>query len=101
MEPDFDLVGTEERQKVLALLRELGWNATSFQILEPGFRYWFAAEHACVAYVDTGRAWVAAGAPLAEFARLSAVADDFERAAREAGRRAVLFATEARFIEQS
>ena len=49
--------------RVLDLLRQHGWNATSFQVLEPGFEYWFDAD-ACVAYVDTGRAWVAAGAPI-------------------------------------
>ena len=52
------------RQRVLSLLRAFGWNATSFQLLEPGLRYWFH-EHGCVAYVDTGRAWVAGGAPVA------------------------------------
>ena len=30
-----------DRQRALALLRRHGWNATSFQILEPGFLYWF------------------------------------------------------------
>ena len=50
-----------ERERVLALLQRHGWNSTSFQILEPGFRYWFDGDDACVAYVDTGRAWVAAG----------------------------------------
>ncbi|HET6983586.1 MAG TPA: hypothetical protein VFI53_15695, partial [Myxococcaceae bacterium] len=61
-----------ERRRVLAVLRRHGWNATSFQVLEPGFQYWFADEDACVAYVDTGRSWVAAGAPLTDPARLSA-----------------------------
>src|SRR5438093_1404239 len=70
-----------ERLRVLALLKRYGWNATSFQILEPGFRYWFderseetggraprgidERSEACVGYVDTGRAWVAAGSPVA------------------------------------
>jgi phosphatidylglycerol lysyltransferase len=64
-----------ERRRVLAVLRRHGWNATSFQVLEPGFQYWFADEDACVACVDTGRAWVAAGAPLTEPARLREVAE--------------------------
>jgi len=52
---------TDDRvDRVLALLKRYGWNATSFQILEPGFRYWFLGDEACVGYVDTGRAWVAA-----------------------------------------
>ena len=42
---------TPERERALALLRQHGWNATSFQILEPGFRYWFDGGDACVAYL--------------------------------------------------
>ncbi|HVV49316.1 MAG TPA: hypothetical protein VHO06_06645, partial [Polyangia bacterium] len=70
-----------DRQRALALLRRHGWNATSFQILEPGFSYWFDADEACVAYLDTGRAWVAAGAPIAEPRRAPAVALAFAAAA--------------------
>lgn len=87
------------RRRVLAVLRRFGWNATSFQILEPGFEYWFYGEDACVAYVDTGRAWVAAGAPVAAETALTEIALAFMRAAREQGRRAVFFATEHRFVE--
>ncbi|HEY1908284.1 MAG TPA: DUF2156 domain-containing protein [Myxococcaceae bacterium] len=88
-----------ERRRVLAVLRRHGWNATSFQVLEPGFRYWFADEDACVAYVDTGRAWVAAGAPLTERARLREVAEAFHRRALEAHRRLAFFAVEQRVVE--
>jgi len=82
---------------VLALLERHGWNATSFQILEPGFRYWFDGDDACVGYVDTGRAWVAAGVPIAPPERLAQVSERFAAAATAAGRRACWFATEARF----
>ena len=54
-------------------------------------------DDACVAYVDTGRAWVAAGAPLAPERRLAEVTATFIAAARAEGRRACLFATEERF----
>lgn len=83
--------------RVLDLLRQHGWNATSFQVLEPGFEYWFDGD-ACVAYVDTGRAWVAAGAPIAAEARLGRVASAFVATARAARRRACFFATERRFV---
>ena len=88
-----------ERRRVLELLRRFGWNATSFQILEPGFSYWFASDDACVAYVDTGRAWVAGGAPVADPARLAEVAAAFVERAREKGRRVAFFATERRFAD--
>jgi phosphatidylglycerol lysyltransferase len=80
-----------------ALARRFGWNATSFQVLEPGYAYFFPDDDACVAYVDTGRAWVAAGPPLADDARLSTVAAAFVEAARAASRRACFFGTEERF----
>ncbi|MFO0727835.1 MAG: DUF2156 domain-containing protein [Myxococcota bacterium] len=86
-----------DRARVLRLLKQHGWNATSFQTLEPGFSYWFDAERAAVAYVDTGRAWVAAGAPIAAEPELLAVAQRFLEAARASGRRACFFAVEERF----
>lgn len=86
------------RARVLALLRAHGWNATSFQVLETGFSYWFDPAHdACVAYVDTGRAWVAAGGPIASDADLAATTLAFARDAMNANRRAAFFAVEARF----
>ncbi|RJS18350.1 hypothetical protein DRW03_24780 [Corallococcus sp. H22C18031201] len=89
-----------ERARVLSLLRQYGWNATSFQVLQPGFAYWFdAAGDGCVAYVDTGGAWVAAGAPIASHERVREVALEFQQAARGAGRRVCFFATEPRFAE--
>ncbi len=88
-----------ERERALALLKRFGWNATSFQCLEPGFQYWFDDEDACVAYVDTGRAWVAAGAPIAPPARFADVARRFLRAAAEADRRVCFFAVEQRFVD--
>jgi phosphatidylglycerol lysyltransferase len=92
-----------ERAMVVALVRRYGWNATSFQVLEPGYCYFFDGGDgdACVAYVDTGSAWVAGGAPLAREDRMPAVAEAFIAAARAAGRRACLFATEERFTAQS
>src|SRR5690349_15882969 len=89
-----------EREHVLALLKRHGWNATSFQVLDADFQYWFdASGDACVAYVDTGRAWVVAGAPIAPEARMREVTARFEAAAKAAGRRICFFATEPRFAE--
>ncbi|HXU64200.1 MAG TPA: phosphatidylglycerol lysyltransferase domain-containing protein, partial [Polyangia bacterium] len=87
----------EDRARALALLREHGWNATSFQILEPGFRYWFDGPGVCVAYIDTGRAWVAAGAPIAPPHLVGTAAQRFVVAAAAQRRRACFFGTEERF----
>lgn len=87
----------DRRPEVLDRLRRHGWNTTSFQALERGLSYWFdPVADACVAYVDTGGAWVAAGAPIASEADVAASAERFVRAARAAGRRACLFAVEDR-----
>ena len=86
-----------ERARVLQMLKRHGWNATSFQVLESAFRYWFDAEHdACVAYVETPGAWVAAGAPLVGPPHLEAVARRFVAAAAARGKRACFFAVESR-----
>jgi phosphatidylglycerol lysyltransferase len=88
----------DTRPRVLLLLRRHGWNATSFQSLEASFRYWFDGDDACVAYVETRGAWVAAGAPICAPERLGEVAARFVTAARAAGRRSAFFAAESRLV---
>ena len=78
-----------------------GWNSTSFQVLEDGYRYWFWGQEACVAYVDTGRAWVVAGAPIAPEVQLGEVVTRFLEEAHRAGRRVCFFAVEARLLTQT
>ena len=41
---------------MLGLVARHGWNATAFQTLEAGYRYFFHGSDACVAYIDTGAA---------------------------------------------
>jgi phosphatidylglycerol lysyltransferase len=90
---------THDRSVVLALLRAHGWNATSFQVLERGFSYWLdPGASACVAFVDTGTAWVAAGAPVAGADDLPGTTSRFIAAARAARRRVCFFAVEDRFL---
>ncbi len=89
---------SEERLRALAVLRHHGFNATSFQVLEEGFQYWFDGDEACVAFADTGSAWVVAGAPIAAAERLGEVARRFQEAARGAGRRVCYFAVEERMV---
>jgi phosphatidylglycerol lysyltransferase len=71
------------RERALALVQRYGWNATSFQALEPGLEYWFSLDgEACIAYADTGSAWVAAGAPLAAEERFLEIVGAFSRRPR-------------------
>lgn len=93
-------VQDEGRERALTLLQRFGWNATSFQSLEPGIRYWLdPAGEAFVAYADTGGAWVVAGAPVAEPSRMGEVTARFLAEAARQGKRACFFATERRFTE--
>lgn len=90
-----------ERRRAHALIVQHGWNSTSFQVLEDGYQYWFWGDEACVAYVDTGRAWVVAGAPIAPEAQLGEVVTRFLEEARRAERRVCFFAVEARLLAQT
>jgi phosphatidylglycerol lysyltransferase len=87
------------RDRMLDLLRRFGWNATSFQALEPSFDYWFDEEQeAAVAFFDTGSSWVVAGPPVADESVLADTARRFTAVARRAGRRVVFFGVEERFL---
>jgi phosphatidylglycerol lysyltransferase len=87
-------VNLPDRERLLALLKRHGWNATSFQLLEPEFEYWFD-DDACTAFVRAGKARVAAGAPIASGERVAEVT----RAFVETYRRVAFFGVEGRILE--
>ncbi|HEU4829267.1 MAG TPA: DUF2156 domain-containing protein [Gemmatimonadales bacterium] len=83
------------------LARELvlrhGWNATAYQILNPGIAHWFSAERdAVVGYVTRAGVRVVAGAPVASGTRLGDVAREFEADAKREGETVCYFCAEAR-----
>jgi phosphatidylglycerol lysyltransferase len=70
------------------LVLQHGYNATAYQILNPGITHWFSTSHpAVVGYVPRGRTWVAAGAPVCAAEHLLDVTHEFERAAANQNRR--------------
>ncbi len=81
--------------RVRDLVLELGTDAMSFLAVESGMKHWLAGEGraACVAYVDTRTAWVAACGPIAGAAERAGIALEFVEAASARGRRACFFAT--------
>lgn len=86
--------------RVLELLRAHGAHATSFQILEEGFSYWFDPQcEAVVAYVEVSGWWVSASAPVSPSGELGAVSARFVEAARQRRRRVAFFSVDADFIE--
>ena len=86
-EPPDDQV---ERARELVLRH--GWNATAYQILNPGIRLWFSREDdAVVGFVDSHGVRVVAGAPVCPEERLGGVAAAFEEEAARAGLRVCYF----------
>lgn len=79
------------------LVMRFGWNATAYQILNPGIKLWFSSARDAVAgYVPYRRVWVVAGAPVCDERRLEAVVAEFESAAARCGRRACYFGAAGR-----
>jgi len=86
------------RARAEDVLRRHGLACTSFQTLEHGFSYLFA-EGGYVAFRVIGRAWVAAGAPIAAPERRLALALAFVREARARRHRPSFFCVDAAFPE--
>ena len=75
-----------------ALVLRYGWNAVSYQILNPGMQRWFARDGDAVAgYATFGGVRVVAGAPVCALERLAAVTDELEADANGAGDRVLFF----------
>jgi phosphatidylglycerol lysyltransferase len=71
----------EARARELVL--RFGWNATAYQIINPGIQLWFSADdNAVVGYVVWGHYAVVAGAPVSAPEHLREVMDEFETWAR-------------------
>lgn len=80
----------------VARARELvlahGWNATAYQILNPGIAHWFShAGDAVAGYVEQAGTWIVAGAPVCAEERLLAVVTELGAAAADAHRRVCYF----------
>lgn len=87
----------DELSRVRELVLRQGWNSTSYQLTNPGMRYWFAgAGDAVAGYVDCGAVWTVAGAPVAAADRLRDVVRELEADAAEAGASVCYLGAEAR-----
>ncbi len=71
---------------------EYGWNATAYQILNPGIELWFSkAGDAVVGFVLHSRTLVVGGAPVCALSRLDDVAKEFVDHAHSMGRHVCYF----------
>ncbi len=84
----------QDRARAAEYVARYGREGMACLILKEGMSYWFGSD-GCVAYYDTGSAWVAAGSPLGPDGRASSIAERFAQSARDAKRRPVFFGTEA------
>lgn len=98
--PAFSLPSSaQDVERARALVLRHGWNATSYQILNPGIRRWFSPDgEAVVGYVEAGGYWIAAGAPVCPADRLGPTMADFAADARRGGRRLCYFGAQERLL---
>src|SRR5687767_12141385 len=87
----------QDLERVRQLVLQHGWNATTYQLLNPGIRHWFsAAGDAVVGYVAQRKVWVVAGGPVCAPQRLNDVVRSFESAAARHGKRVCYFGAAGR-----
>ena len=81
-----------DRERARALILTHGWNATAYQLLNPGISLWFSSQKdAVVGYVKHSRTRVVGGAPVCALDRLRGVAQEFLDDAHSRGERVCYF----------
>jgi len=76
----------DEYRRARTLVLEFGWNATAYQILNPGIALWFsAAGDGVVGFVRYRRVLVVGGAPVCALDRLDPISAEFVADARKRG----------------
>lgn len=84
-------------ERARGLVLEFGWNATAYQIVNPGIEYWFSArDDAVVGYVRKKGVRVVAGAPVCSFDRLPEVLEEWQSASDSARDRVCYFGAAGR-----
>jgi phosphatidylglycerol lysyltransferase len=82
------------------LVMQFGWNATSYQIVNPDMTHWFSARgDAVIGYVCKHRVRVVAGAPVCSEDRLPDVVDEWESDANRHGHGVCYFGAAGRIKE--
>ena len=81
-----------DHESARALVLRFGWNATAYQILNPGIELWFSrCGDGVVGFVRHGSTRVVGGAPVCDLARLDAIVAEFMDDARAIGERVCFF----------
>ncbi len=88
--------------RVLRLLKRHAAQPTSFQILEPGYHYWFhASGDACVAYAKVLGARITVGEPVAAAEAMPEVVQAFVQDSERVGRRVRFFHVSEEFVRRT
>ncbi|HEX3533603.1 MAG TPA: hypothetical protein VHT23_05245, partial [Gemmatimonadaceae bacterium] len=78
----------EKHEKARALILRYGWNATAYQILNPGIELWFSdSGDGVVGFVRHGSTRVVGGAPVCDLRHLAKTAAEFAADAKAGGER--------------
>ena len=86
------MVTESEHERARALVLRFGWNATAYQILNPGIELWFSgAGDGVVGFVRHGPTRVVGGAPVCDLSRLEPIVAEFMDDARARGERVCFF----------
>lgn len=84
-------------ERARTLVMRHGWNATCYQIVNPGIQHWFSDRaDAVVGYASHSGIRVVAGAPICHVDHLSSVVEEFESYCRTKGDGVCYFGAEAR-----
>ena len=92
-----DLLQFDKARRARDLVMRFGWNAVSYQILNPGMRWWFSKRHdAVIGFVLRDGVRVVAGAPICAENELASVLEEWEKCARKSGHKICYFAAAGR-----
>src|SRR5579862_9136147 len=84
-------------EKTRDLVLRYGWNATAYQLVNPGITLWLAADgDAVVGFVRKHHTRVVAGAPVCSLDRLPDLVEEWEELARRARDRVCYFGAAGR-----
>lgn len=87
----------DHRELARQIILDYGWNATSYQILNPGMTLWFSAIHrAVIGYIERNGVYLVGGAPVCTWEALAPVCGEFEAFAHQRRRRVCFVCAEER-----
>lgn len=91
---------TELIEKTRALVLQYGWNATAYQLVNPGLSLWFPSDGgAVIGFVRKHHRRVVAGAPVCVLERLPGLLDTWEALARDSHDKVCYFGAAGRIQE--